>query len=173
VEIIRGPNTISYTNKKAYGEGVYLNGIYYSFFSDFQYENDLILRQFVDQTMKVNYSNFLRPMVSFDEEGSSINKPYELFGLLIKNNHFIFMTGSMYKVPDEYQELYIGTTKGEIKEIDLKKISANILIYIDGMNNWKGGILWEYSNRGYCKTNTEGCRNGIYFGDVTPIVKFK
>lgn len=168
-------NTIDYSDKKGYGDGVYLDGIYYSFFCYYQYKNDLTLSRFVDQTMKENYDNFVYPIVNFNPmKGTSFDKPDSLSGLLINNNRLIYMIGSMSTANDEYRDRMIGTIDGKIKEIDLNKISAVVLTYIKGMRDWKNGDT--INNSQYCSQvvlNSGGCKNGVPYNDVSLIVKFK
>jgi hypothetical protein len=170
-----GVNEIDYSDKNGYGNGVYLDGIYYSFFCYYQYENDLILSRFVDQTMKENYDNFVYPIVNWNpQKGTSFDKPDRLSGLLIKNNRLFLMVGAMSTASDYYRERMIGTIDGKIKEIDLNKISGEVLVYIKGMRDWKNGDT--INNSEYCSSvvlNSGGCKNGIPYNDVSLIVKFE
>ncbi len=169
-----GVNEIDYSDKN-YGNGVYLDGIYYSFFCYYQYKNDLTLNRFVDQIMKENYDNFVYPIVNWNpQKGTSFDKPDRLSGLLINNNRLFFMVGSMSTANDDYRDWMIGTIDGKIKEIDLNKISAEVLTYIKGMRDWKNGDT--INNSEYCSSvvpNSGGCRNGIPYLDVSLIVKFE
>jgi hypothetical protein len=68
----------------------------------------------------------------------------------------------------------IATIDGKIKEIDLNKISAEVLVYIKGMRDWKNGEI--FNNSEYCSLavpNSGGCTNGIPYYYVSLIVKFK
>lgn len=173
--IYKGVDEIGYSDKKGYGNGVYLDGIYYSFFCYYQYKNDLTLSRFVDQTMKENYDNFVYPIVDWNRtKGTSFDKPDYLSGLLINNNRLIYMIGSMSTANDEYRDWMIGTIDGKIKDIDLNKISAEVLTYIKGMRDWKNGEI--FNNSEYCSLavpNSGGCRNGIPYKNVSLIVKFE
>jgi len=172
----RSNNEISYTNKRAYGEGVYLDGFYYSFFTYSQYENSPVLNRFVDEIMKENYLNSLYPITNFNDFGSSFYKPNKFFGLLLKNNHFIFMIGSMAlpgPISEGYEDSLIGfNNEGRIEDVDLKIVSSVILTYIKGMYDWSGKDRAE--NKFYCTTGFPlACDNGISYENTIPIVKFR
>lgn len=164
-------NIISYTDEKAYGEGIYLDGIYYSFFSYYQYNSDPVLNRFVNEIYKENCKNFLYPIISFNLSlgSGSPDKPASLTGIQIKDNHFVLIVGSMATtggVPEEYQDSVIGFSK----DSDQSVVSAKILSYIKGMSGWSKEE--SSSNMGYCHVDL-GCPNGISYKDVTSVVKYR
>ena len=161
-------NAVSYTDEKAYGEGVYLNGIYYSFFSYLHYNSDPVLKRFVNETVKENSANFLYPLIVFNTTlGSTSSKPHFIFGIQKYNNRFILIVGSMANpsgVPDNYKDSVIGFSK----ESDLSNISATTLSYIKGMHDWSS----KTDNQGYCHVDL-GCPNGVSYKNVISIVKYR
>lgn len=160
-------SAINYTDEKVYGKGVYLDGIYHTFFNFIQYDSDPVLKRFVDEIINDNYSNSLYPLAGYQ---SSFYNPMFLFGLQIKNNHFILMVGSMATpvgVPDGYKDSILGFSE----KSDVNIISALVLGYVKGMHIWKSEDRL-LNNIGYCHIDIT-CTNGISYKNVDPIVKKK
>lgn len=160
-------SAINYTDEKAYGEGVYLEGIYHTFFTFIQYDSDPVLKRFVNEIIDDNYANSLYPIVDYQ---TTFFTPDILFGLQIKNSHFVLMVGSLATsigVPDGYKDSVIGFSE----KSDVNIVSALILSYIKGMYAWKSEENLV-NNKGYCHVDI-GCPYGISYKDVTPIVKIE